>query len=59
MTRSDENRQLEELERARNNLAEQIERSQKTLLDLDQKIASLKEDLTKLDDESKWPVTYP
>lgn len=53
MTRSDENRQLEELERARNNLAEQIERSQKTLLDLDQKIASLKEDLTKLDDESK------
>lgn len=45
MTKSNEAKQLQELEKARNQLAEQIERSQKALLELDEKIAELKGDL--------------
>lgn len=52
MTKSNEERQLQELERARNQLAEQIERSQKALLELDEKIAELKGDLKNESDES-------
>lgn len=45
MTKATESKQLEELEQARNTLAEQIEKSQKALVELDKKIASLKAEM--------------